>query len=115
MIDRGGASYGPAIVRTGLYAGTQSSPEITLRMRQTGRRLAAAVMATIVVVAVVPVATMIVPVIAVVFPTIAVMFLVTRDVLAVVPVVLHKEDPFAAGVVFAAVIAPMFGVARRYA
>src|SRR5512146_1315779 len=46
---------------------------------------------------------------------IAMSFLVTRNVLAVVPAVLHKEDSLAAGVVFAAVLAPMFSVARRYA
>ena len=39
-------------------------------------------------------------------------FLVTRYILAVVPVVMHKEDPLAAGIVFAAVLFPMFGVAR---
>src|ERR1017187_10078924 len=43
------------------------------------------------------------------------LFLVTRNILMVVPVVLHKIDPLAAGVVFAAVLVPMFGVARRYA
>jgi len=43
------------------------------------------------------------------------LFLVTRYILAVVPVVLHKQDPLAAGIVFTAVLAPMFGVARRYA
>src|SRR5450759_1483844 len=48
-------------------------------------------------------------------PVITMLFLITRSILAVVPVVLHKEDPLAAGVVFAAVLAPMFGVARRYA
>src|ERR1019366_849909 len=48
-------------------------------------------------------------------PAITMLFLVTRSILAVVPVVLHEEDPLAAGVVFAAVLAPMFGVARRYA
>jgi hypothetical protein len=48
-------------------------------------------------------------------PTIIIpmLFLVTRNVLAVVPVVLHEEDPLAAGVVFAAVLAPMFGLTRR--
>jgi hypothetical protein len=42
-------------------------------------------------------------------------FLVTRDVLAVVPIVLDKEDSLAAGMVFVAVLFPMFGVTRRYA
>ena len=41
-------------------------------------------------------------------------FLVTRNVIAVVPVVLHKEDSLAAGVVLAAVLAPVFGLTRRY-
>src|SRR4030066_1857831 len=35
-----------------------------------------------------------------------------RYVLAAVPAVLHKVDPFAAGVVLAAVFAPVFGRAR---
>src|SRR5574340_568160 len=43
------------------------------------------------------------------------LFLVTRNVLAAVRIVFHKVDPLAAGVVFVAVLAPMFGVARRYA
>ena len=41
------------------------------------------------------------------------MFLVTRSVFVLVPVVVHKVDPFAAGVVFAAMPAPMFGIAWR--
>lgn len=43
------------------------------------------------------------------------LFLITRNVLAVVPAVLHKVDPLAAGVVFVAVLAPISGMARRYA
>jgi hypothetical protein len=39
---------------------------------------------------------------------------VTRNVFAVVPVVLHKEDALAAGGVLAAVLAPMSGMGRRY-
>jgi hypothetical protein len=42
-------------------------------------------------------------------------FLISRDILAVVPVVMYKKDPLAAGIVFATVLAPMFGVARGYA
>jgi hypothetical protein len=49
-----------------------------------------------------------------VIPAITMLFLVTRNILAVVPAILHKEDPLTAGVVFVAVLAPMFGVARRY-
>jgi Na+-translocating ferredoxin:NAD+ oxidoreductase RnfD subunit len=41
-------------------------------------------------------------------------FLVTRNVIAVVPVVLHKEDSLAAGVVLAAVLAPVFCLTWRY-
>ena len=41
-------------------------------------------------------------------------FLVTRNVIAVVPVVLHKEDSLAAGIVLAAVLAPVFGLTWRY-
>src|SRR5512147_2924852 len=46
---------------------------------------------------------------------ITMIFLVMRNVLAVVPVVLHKKDPLAAGVVLATVFAPVFGLTRRYA
>jgi hypothetical protein len=45
----------------------------------------------------------------------AMLLLITRSVLTVVPVVLHKEDPLTAGVVFAAVLAPVSGMARRNA
>jgi hypothetical protein len=41
--------------------------------------------------------------------------LVTRNILAVVPVVLDKVDAFPAGIVFVAVLAPMFGMAGRHA
>ncbi len=47
--------------------------------------------------------------------TAAMLPLVTRDILALVPVVLHKEHPLAAGVVLTTVPAPMFRVAGRYA
>lgn len=50
-----------------------------------------------------------------VLPAAMLTFLETRNVLAAVPLVPHKEDPLAAGVVFAAVLAPMFGMAGRYA
>jgi hypothetical protein len=45
---------------------------------------------------------------------IAATVLVTRDVFVVVPVVPHKVDRPAAGVVLPAVLAPVFLVARRY-
>ena len=74
------------------------------------------VTAIIVVIAVVPlVPTMIIPVsVPVVVPVIAMLSPVTRNVFAVVPVVPHKVDPISAGVVFAAMPAPMFGMAWRY-
>ena len=50
-----------------------------------------------------------------VIPAITMPFPITGCILAVVPVVTHKEDPLAAGVVFATVLSPMFGVTRRYA
>lgn len=40
---------------------------------------------------------------------------VTRSIFVLIPIILHKQDPLAAGMVFAAVLAPVFGVARRYA
>ena len=59
---------------------------------------------------------LIIPVLAtVVIPSVTMLFLITWNVLAVVPVVPDKQDSLAAGVVFAAVLAPMLGVARRYA
>ena len=42
-------------------------------------------------------------------------FLVTRNVIAVIPFVLYEINAFAAGVVFVAMPAPMFGIAGRYA
>jgi hypothetical protein len=50
-----------------------------------------------------------------IIPAMTIMFLVTRNVLAVLPVILHKEDPLAAGMVCAAVFAPVFCLTRRYA
>jgi hypothetical protein len=47
--------------------------------------------------------------------TVTMSFLITRNIFAVVPVVLHKENTLAAGVVFTAVLTPIFGVTRRYA
>lgn len=61
--------------------------------------------------AVVPIA---VVVISVFFAT-AMPFLITRNILPVVPVVLNKVDTFSAGVVLAAVLAPMFGMAWGHA
>lgn len=78
-----------------------------------------AITATVMIVAVAVVlllSTMIIPaLVTAVILAITMLFLVTRNILVVVPVVLHKVDPLAAGIVFAAVLAPMFGVARRYA
>jgi hypothetical protein len=50
-----------------------------------------------------------------IFPAITMSFLITRDILAVIPVIMHKEDPLAAGIVFSAMLAPMLGVAGGYA
>ena len=76
-------------------------------------------MALPVIVAVVVVALvsrMIIPVtVSVVISVTTMFFLVTRDVLVVVPIVPDKEDSLAAGMVFVAVLVPMFGVTRRYA
>jgi hypothetical protein len=59
------------------------------------------------------VSAVIIPVlVAVIIPTIMISFLITRNILAIVPVVVHKEDLLAAGVVFATVFTPMFGMAR---
>lgn len=79
--------------------------------------LVIAAIVLVVPVAVVPMATtLIMPVLVMgVMLAITLKFLVTRNVLAVIPVVLHKQDPLAASVVFAAVPAPMSSVPRRYA
>ena len=70
------------------------------------------VMVTIVV-AVVLAPTMVIPVpVTANVSAIAMTFLVTRCVLMLVPVVLHKVDPLATGVIFAAVFAPIFLMAR---
>ena len=67
-----------------------------------------AALVAIVAVAVVPfVPTMVVP-------TITVALLVMRNVFVLVPGVLHKVDPLAAGIVLAAVLAPVFRVARGH-
>jgi hypothetical protein len=50
----------------------------------------------------------------VVIPVITMIFLVTWYILAPVPVLMHKVDPLAAGVVLVAVFAPVFGMIRRY-
>jgi hypothetical protein len=55
-------------------------------------------------------------VISVVIPTVthmAMMFLIMRNVFMVVPVVLHKVDPFTACMVLTAMFAPVSGMARR--
>jgi len=49
------------------------------------------------------------------FPVTTLPFLMTRNVLTAVPVVTHKVDPLAAGVVMAAVLFPISGMARRHA
>jgi hypothetical protein len=74
------------------------------------------IMAVVVIIAlsVIPVASsmMIFPV----FVTaVTMLLLITRNILAVVPVVLHKEYPLPAGVVFAAMPSPVPGVAWRHA
>lgn len=48
------------------------------------------------------------------FPGAAMTLPVTRNIFAVVPLVLHEEDPLAAGVVLAAMPVPMLDVARRH-
>jgi hypothetical protein len=68
---------------------------------------------TIIAVPVIPLVSTLLPHIVVM--TAAMLPLVTRDILVLVPVVLHKEHPLAAGVVLTTVPAPMFRVARRYA
>lgn len=40
--------------------------------------------------------------------------LIARDVFTLVPAILHKVDAFAAGVVLAAMLAPVFGMSGRY-
>jgi len=50
-----------------------------------------------------------------IIPAITMFFLITWDILAFIPIVMHKEDPLTAGVVFAAMFAPMFGMSRGYA
>lgn len=48
-------------------------------------------------------------------PAITMLFLVAWHIFTVVPVVFHKIDALAAGIVFAAVLAPVFGMAWWYA
>lgn len=60
--------------------------------------------------------TLIIPVpVPAVTPAIMMALPIAWNVFAVVPVVSHKVDPLTASVVFAAMPAPMFGMARRYA
>lgn len=49
------------------------------------------------------------------FVMFAMLFLITWDVFMIVPVVPDKIDPLAAGVIFAAMFSPVFGMAWRYA
>jgi hypothetical protein len=72
------------------------------------------VIVAVVVVAMVSTMIILVPIVVVISVT-TMFFLVTRDVLAVIPVVLDKVDSLPAGMVFVAVLFPMFGVTRRYA
>jgi hypothetical protein len=46
---------------------------------------------------------------------ITMVFLIVRNIFALVPVVLHKVDPLATGVVFVAMLAPVVAMARGYA
>jgi hypothetical protein len=50
-----------------------------------------------------------------IIPAVVMLFLITRSVFSVVPVVAHKVDPLAAGIVFVTVLSPILTVARRYA
>jgi len=78
--------------------------------------LTIATMVAILPVAVIPwLTTVIAPVpVTTLIAAIAMMFPVMRSVFAVVPAVLHKENSLSAGVVVAAMPAPMSGVARRH-
>ena len=72
-------------------------------------------MATIVAMAVILVFMMIIPAfVSTIIAAITMTILVTRNVFAVVPVVPHKVDPLAAGVVLTAVFTPVFRVAWRH-
>jgi hypothetical protein len=51
--------------------------------------------------------------ITVVMPAITVFFSITRSILAFVPVIAHKEDPLAAGMVFTTMSLPISGMTRR--
>jgi hypothetical protein len=55
------------------------------------------------------------PIIPTLVPPIPMPFLIPRNILPAIPLVLHKEDRFPAGVIFVAVLAPILTVARRYA
>lgn len=60
--------------------------------------------------------TIIAPVLFTVTITMAAMpFLINRNVIALVPIVPHKVDPLAAGVVLVAMLAPVLAVARGHA
>lgn len=51
----------------------------------------------------------------VIIPTVTMVLPITRDVLVVIPVVLYKVDPLAAGVVPVAMLAPVLAMPGRYA
>jgi hypothetical protein len=59
--------------------------------------------------------TIVTTVIATVIVALAMSFLITGNILLLVPVVMNKKDPLAAGVVFATVLSPIFDVTRRNA
>lgn len=61
------------------------------------------------------VATLIAPVVATVVLAITLMLPVMRSVVAVVPVVLHKQHPLTAGVVISAMLSPIFSMSWRNA
>ena len=48
-------------------------------------------------------------------PAITMSLLITRNILALIPGIMDKEDLLTAGVVFTAMLAPIFGMSRRYA
>lgn len=89
------------------------------------QRLVIAVVAPAIVMAVILILLIIPAIVSVVIPVIivaviaaiahmrAMTLLVTGNILMVVPVVLHKVDPFAAGIVLMAVFAPVSGMAGR--
>lgn len=61
------------------------------------------------------VTTIITAVITAVITTVAMSFLITRYVLAIIPIVLHKDNALTAGIVFMAMLFPVFPVLPGYA